>query len=300
MFLFCFCFFCISPSAYFCHIVKLLIKKETTRSFPTVFFLLSLPVSVGLITTNYSQQPLSSLLKIQVSKRQALWMIKPRGPSQAASEPEPSLTESMLPAENQLALVSKRPTSNTERKAPFHPKCHWDVKAEKSYLQTRRQGSRGPCLAACFIPTSRSYQCIPSMRGKVQMGHANKVDKLAGWIFSGQSGCHSSSGLVKELCSFCNWSLFLCILYSKVSALIFPPRGATFISSCHILTTQTSHLKPRPTWKCSWGQNENAHFMLHMWPTAGFTPMYSTFSFISYLTAICLKATEAHFQQCDF
>lgn len=63
-----FFFFVSLPSAYFCHIVKLLIKKETTRSFPTVFFLLSLPVSVGLITTNYNQQPLSSLLK---SKRQA-------------------------------------------------------------------------------------------------------------------------------------------------------------------------------------------------------------------------------------
>ena len=66
--LFCFVFFVFPPSAYFCHIVKLLIKKEMTRSFPTVFFLLSLPVSVGLITTNYNQQPLSSLLK---SKRQA-------------------------------------------------------------------------------------------------------------------------------------------------------------------------------------------------------------------------------------
>lgn len=106
-----FVFFCISPSAYFCHIVKLLIKKET-RLFPTVFFLLSLPVSVGLITTNYNQLHLSSLLKSKCQKDKpcgSLWMIKPRGPSQAASEPEPSLQESTLPAENQLALVTKAP-----------------------------------------------------------------------------------------------------------------------------------------------------------------------------------------------
>lgn len=42
----------------------------TRTRFPTVFFLLSLLVSVGLITTNYNQQPLSSLLK---SKRHTLW-----------------------------------------------------------------------------------------------------------------------------------------------------------------------------------------------------------------------------------
>lgn len=35
-------------------------RKTTTRSFPTVFFLLSLPVSVGHITTSCSQLPLSS------------------------------------------------------------------------------------------------------------------------------------------------------------------------------------------------------------------------------------------------
>lgn len=72
-------------------------------------------------------------------------MTKPRGPSRAANQPEPSLKESTLPADNQLALLSKRPTSNTsiaelrqerEREAPFHPKCHWDVTAEKSHLQT--------------------------------------------------------------------------------------------------------------------------------------------------------------------
>lgn len=80
MFLFrLFLFFCISPSAYFCHIVKLLIKKETTK-LSNCFLPPLFAVSVGLITTNYNQQPLSSLLKTKCQKDNKpcsfLWMIK--------------------------------------------------------------------------------------------------------------------------------------------------------------------------------------------------------------------------------
>lgn len=43
---------------------------------------------------------------------------------------------------------------------------------------------------------------------------------------------HGSIRLLEELCSFSSWSLFLFVFQSKGSALIFPLRGATFISSC--------------------------------------------------------------------
>lgn len=102
-----FVFFCISSSAYFCHIVKLLIKKETTKLslcfLPPLF-----AISVGLITTNYNQQHLSSLLQTKCQKdkiHRFLRMIKPCAPSQAGSEP--SHEKSSIPAVHQLALVSQ-------------------------------------------------------------------------------------------------------------------------------------------------------------------------------------------------
>lgn len=82
--------------------------------FPTVFFLLSLPVSVGLITTNYNQQPLSSLLK---SKHTLRWMVNP-----------PPVVRNRFRSANHERL--------TRRKAPFQPKFNRDVMVEKSHLLT--------------------------------------------------------------------------------------------------------------------------------------------------------------------
>jgi len=58
---------------------------------------------------------------------------------------------------------------------------------------------------------------------------------------------------------FCSWSLFLCVLYSKVSASIFPPRGATVISSSSHFDDTNIPLKPSPCLarRCSWGRYEN-------------------------------------------
>lgn len=176
MFLFClFSFFLYFPSAYFCHIVKLLIKKETTRSFPTVFFLLSLPVSVGLITTNYNQQPLSSLLKSKCQKDKPhgfLWVIKPHGPSWA-----------------QLALVSKRPASYTSiavqraEKSPFSSKVSLGLNGRDVPPSDQGQGADTdsvwqPVSSQPAIPTSASHPWEERSR----WGDADKVDKSAGWL----------------------------------------------------------------------------------------------------------------------
>ncbi len=204
----CFCFvcfrsFCISPSAYFCHIVKLLIKKETTRSFPTVFFLLSLPVSVGLITTNYNQQPLSSLLKSKCQKdkpRGFLWVIKHHGPSRAP-----------------LALVSKRPNSYTSiavlrgEKSPLSSKVSLGHNGREIPPSDQGQGASmdsvwQPVSSQPAIPTSASHP----REERSRWGDADKVDKSAGWMFSGSLISRQRQTLT-ELCSFCSWSLLLCI-----------------------------------------------------------------------------------------
>ncbi|KAF1395005.1 hypothetical protein PFLUV_G00007040 [Perca fluviatilis] len=101
-------------------------------------------------------------------------MIKPRGPSQAASEPEPSLQESTLPAENQLALVTKAPNLRH-----LHCSAKWRDEPLFSFkVSLGRNGKEVPpsdqgrdgyalCLAACFIPTGHSCQRIPPMRRKI-------------------------------------------------------------------------------------------------------------------------------------
>lgn len=162
--------FCISPSAYFCHIVKLLIKKETTRSFPTVFFLLSLPVSVGLITTNYNQQPLSSLLKSKCQKDRPcgfFWVINPTwsesGPARSGVK-APNLQHLHCCAEGRekpLFIQSVSGTLWQRSPPPFRPGA--------GQPQTLFQPMP-------FLP-------LQSHPWEGRSRWETKIEKLAGWIF---------------------------------------------------------------------------------------------------------------------
>ncbi|KAK5865867.1 hypothetical protein PBY51_020104 [Eleginops maclovinus] len=115
-------------------------------------------------------------------------MIKPVGPSRAASEPEPSLKESTLPAENQLALMSWRPNlrhlhcSAKRREKPLF--IHWDIMAEKTYLQKRGTVSGRPLHPnQPFLP----------VHPKLQMGNTENV--WAGRMFRGISAAADSTSV---------------------------------------------------------------------------------------------------------
>lgn len=125
----------------------------TRTSFPTVFFLLSLPVSVGLITTNYNQHPLSSLLK---SKRDTpcgfLWMIKPHGLRQAQIA-------------NASIASSKVSLGGNGREVP---PSDWG----------RGRPWTRPVSSQLGVPTHPWEE-------RSRWGNVEEVDKLAGWMFSG-------------------------------------------------------------------------------------------------------------------
>ena len=144
MFIVLFVFFCISLSAYFCHIVKLLIKKRNKEKFSNSFFLLSLPVSVGLITTNYNQPPLSSLLNKQTKNKCQKDLGKRRVvPSEWLSPVVLVRLHLNLrgnpSADNQLAVVSQRPASNTSIDLLMGGGGEVTAKAPKSISGTERQ-----------------------------------------------------------------------------------------------------------------------------------------------------------------
>lgn len=100
-----------------------------------------------------------------------------------------------------------------QRKAPFHPKCHWDLMAEMSHLQTRGKGRTRTLFDSLFHPNQPSLPVHPIHERKDPDGatQIKLISQLVGWMFSGSLISRQQQTLT-ELCSFCSWSLFLCIL----------------------------------------------------------------------------------------
>lgn len=138
-----------------------------------------------------------------------------------------------------------------------------------------------PVSSQPAVPARASHPWEERSRWEMQ-------EKLISWLVgcSVASWSHCSSRLL-ESCVHSVADHCCCLSYEgQVSALIFPPRGATFASSCHILGWHKHPIKVSAL-------HGNARFMLHKWlnAVAGITPCTELWSsFFSYLPTVCLQS----------
>lgn len=145
MFLFVFfVFFCTSSSAYFCHNVKLLIKKKERLEVFQLFCFLPpffVPVPVGRITTNYNQQPLSSPSKRQKEKNQNTGL-------EVSSEALRSTARVRLrsPKEGRDVTMSTEESPGSDLLRPIH-----EEKGKKKKLRMVWSGSSNRLCSHVFV-----------------------------------------------------------------------------------------------------------------------------------------------------
>lgn len=126
-----------------------------------------------------------------------------------------------------------------ERKAPFHPKCHWDIMAEKSHLQTRGEWRTQTLFGSLFHPNQPSLPVHPIHERKDPDGETQI--KLISRLVGCSVRSHGSSRLWQSCVHFCSWSLFLCILKCQLGS-SHPEVQLSF----HPVTFLWLPLKPRP------------------------------------------------------